>query len=290
MFDKKAVGWFLVVTFALTWGVEGIALASDVSFDRIPPFFFQYMVAAIMWAPAIGAIFTRKVILKESLRAPEARLHIGPLRPYLVVMLIMPVTFAIVYALTVALGVGQLDLSLRAFLAQIEAMAGQSYELPAPASAMIAGILIGSILPAPFFNLLFTFGEEYGWRSFLLPKLLPLGRVPAHLIGGVVWGLWHAPLVLMGFNYPGYPWAGILWMCVLTTLLGILESEWTLRYNSAILASFIHSAFNAQAYGIWRVIVPNAQPLLGGFTGLIGLAALGVLATWAWRTRSPDPA
>lgn len=287
MLDKKSVAWFLMVTFGITWGIEGVMLAQGVSFERIPPIFFGYIVAGLMWAPTLGAIFVRKVILHESLRAPDARLHVGSLRPYGVVMVLMPAMFAIIYALTTLFGLGTLDLTLKTFLAQIEAMAGKPMPSDTPAATVIAGITLSSIIIAPFFNGLFAFGEEYGWRGLLLPKLLPLGRWQAHLIGGVIWGLWHAPLVLMGFNYPGYPWLGVLWMCALTTLLGIFESEWTLRYNSVLLAAFVHGAFNSQAYGIWRVIVPNAQPLLGGFTGLLGLGALAALAAWAWRDRVP---
>jgi uncharacterized protein len=285
--DKKSLGWFLIITFGLTWGIEGVMLARGVSFAPIPPLAAQYIVASLMWAPALGAVITRIFILRESLRIPEARLRLGRLRPYLLVMLIMPVVFAVVYGLTVALGWGDLDLSLTTFLAQVESVAGQSSGTAPPAPALIAVIFAASTLVAPFVNTVFAFGEEYGWRSFLLPKLLPLGRWQAHLIGGVIWGLWHAPLVLMGFNYPGFPWAGVVWMCGLTTLLGIFESEWTLRYDSVLLASFIHGTFNSQAYGIWRVIVPNAHPLLGGLGGLVGLAAIGLLAAWAWRGRVP---
>ena len=50
---------------------------------------------------------------------------------------------------------------------------------------------------------LFTFGEEYGWRGYLLPRLLPLGEIRATLLLGMVWGLWHLPLLLAGLNYPG---------------------------------------------------------------------------------------
>jgi uncharacterized protein len=283
-FDAHAVSWFLLITFGLTWGVEGVLLVRGVSFERIPPVFLGYIVAALMWTPAIGAIITRKAILRESLRVPEARLRLGDLRPYAIVMAVMPIIFAVVYGLTMLLGLGRLDLSLKRFLAQAEAMAGHSLGPQPPAPLVIAGIVFGSIMVAPFINSVFAFGEEYGWRGFLLPKLLPLGRWPAHLIGGIIWGLWHAPLILMGFNYPGYPWAGVAWMCSLTTFLGIFESEWTLRYGSVLLASFIHGAFNSQVYGIWRVIVPDAHPLLAGFGGLIGLGALAVLAIWSWRS------
>lgn len=283
--DKRSTGCFLLVTFGLTWGVEGAMLAQGVSFERVPPLLAQGAVAGLMWAPALGAVFARKVILRESLRVPQARLRLGSLRPYGWTMVLIPLLFALVYGLTVLLGWGHLDLSLETFLAQMEGATGQRPELPIPAPALIALLFCASVLIAPFLNSLFAFGEEYGWRGFLLPQLLPLGRWPAHLIGGLIWGLWHAPIVLMGFNYPGHPWAGVVWMCGLTTLMGIFESEWTLRYDSVLLASFIHGAFNSQAYGIWRVIVPDAHPLLGGFGGLAGLAGLAVLAALAWRNR-----
>jgi hypothetical protein len=289
MLDTKAILWFLAITFGLTWGIEGAMLASGMSFEFVPPPLLQYVVAGLMWAPAMGAAITRKFVLHERLAAPEARLRFGSLRPYLVVWAIVPLGFAVVYGLTAALGLGHLDLSLRTFAAQIEAAAGQSLGPMPPAPLLIGGIFLSSVLVAPFFNSLFAFGEEYGWRGFLLPKLMPRGRWPAHLLGGVIWGLWHAPLVLMGFNYPGFPWAGVVWMCALTTLLGVFESEWTLRHNSVILAAFIHGVFNSQAYGIWRVIVPDAQPLLGGITGLVGLAGLALLAAWALRDRAPWP-
>jgi uncharacterized protein len=284
-FDKESILAFLLITFGITWGAEGIMLARGVSFLNAPPIMTQYIVALLMWAPAIGAAITRRFILHESLRVPEARLRPGPWKPYLAVMLAMPLLFALVYGVTVLAGFGTADLSLNTFIAQLEKATSQALPQHPPSGIIIMALFSASVLVTPFFNSIFAFGEEYGWRGFLLPKLLPLGRTRAHLIGGVIWGLWHAPLVLMGFNYPGFPWIGVVMMCALTTLLGIFESEWTLKYNSVLLASFIHGAFNAQAYGIWRVIVPGAQPLLGGLGGLVGLAGVAMLAAWGLRDR-----
>jgi hypothetical protein len=63
-----------------------------------------------------------------------------------------------------------------------------------------------------------------------------------------------------------------------TTALSVLMSELTLKYQSVILAGWIHGVLNSQGYGIWRVIVPDAQPLLGGVAGLIGIIAIGIIA------------
>ena len=46
-------------------------------------------------------------------------------------------------------------------------------------------------------NGLFGFGEEYGWRGWLADELRPLGPVVANLVTGVLWGLWHTPLILL---------------------------------------------------------------------------------------------
>jgi uncharacterized protein len=48
-----------------------------------------------------------------------------------------------------------------------------------------------------------TLGEEYGWRAYLLPKLLPLGEFRASAIIALIWAPWHLPLLLVGLNYVG---------------------------------------------------------------------------------------
>ena len=62
-------------------------------------------------------------------------------------------------------------------------------------SGLVAGVTI---------NGLFAFGEEYGWRGFLMDELRPLGAVRANLLTGVLWGLFHAPIILLGYNFDPY--------------------------------------------------------------------------------------
>lgn len=52
-------------------------------------------------------------------------------------------------------------------------------------------------------GLLLLFGEEYGWRGFLLPRLSTAkGKVYATIVVGTVWALWHAPLIYgLGCHY-----------------------------------------------------------------------------------------
>lgn len=55
-----------------------------------------------------------------------------------------------------------------------------------------------AVLLVPFFNVIFALGEEIGWRGFLLPRLEPLGQWKAILVSGIIWGIWHAPVIAQG--------------------------------------------------------------------------------------------
>src|SRR5205807_1239628 len=83
-------------------------------------------------------------------------------------------------------------------------------------------IQLGSLLIAPGINAIFAFGEEWGWRGFLLPKLLPLGQWRALVFSGVLWGLWHMPVILLGYHYPLHPQFGVLLMVIFCVIMGIL--------------------------------------------------------------------
>nr|WP_281023941.1 CPBP family intramembrane glutamic endopeptidase [Mobilicoccus pelagius] len=60
----------------------------------------------------------------------------------------------------------------------------------------VAGLLVTCVL---------ALGEEIGWRGWLWPALRPLGRLRAAAAGGVIWAMWHLPIVLIGHNYTGAP-------------------------------------------------------------------------------------
>ena len=94
-----------------------------------------------------------------------------------------------------------------------------------------------------------TFGEEWGWRGYLMPKLLKLMNKPmAIIVGGIIWGLWHAPFTILGHDfgvgYPFFPWAGIALMCVFCTLMNAFMTYITERTKSIYPTVFIHGINN----------------------------------------------
>jgi len=285
--DRKGIGVFLLITFGLTYAVEGALALAGIRWEGIPPLVGQYLIIAVMWVPALAAILTLRFVHREGLAA--AGFRIGPLRPYLITILIVPLLFSVIYGLTWLLGLDRPDWGLEVFQAQVAELGTDLGAMP-PAGQVLGLLFVGSLVAGPTINSLIAFGEELGWRGYLLPRLMPLGKPKAYLLLGLIWGLWHAPLVLMGFNYPGYPLVGIIWMCALTFSIGIFINEMTLRYRSSILAGVIHGTFNGQSYGIWRVLFPNAHPLLGGITGLVGIVVFAIVGLWTMRRFSNLPA
>ncbi len=132
-----------------------------------------------------------------------------------------------------------------------------------------------AILLAPLLNAISTFGEEFGWRGYLLPKLQPLGARKALLLSGVIWGIWHWPVILMGYNYGfsyfGAPFLGLLAMVWFTLGMGVFFGWLALRSHNIWPAVIAHGALNGIA-AIGLLLVKGApSSLLGPApTGLIG--------------------
>lgn len=209
----------------------------------------------------------------------------GSWSPYLASGLLIPFCFIIIYGITWLLGLGQPDWQLQQFQEMVSEAAG--VELPAMPSPLLILplIFIGSLIAAPIVNGLFGFGEELGWRGYLLPKLMPLGKLRAYLLVGLVWGFWHLPLLLIGFTYPGYPLPGVLAFIALTIAFGVYLNELTLHHRSSILAGWVHGVFNSQKLGVWALLFPQVNPLLGGYAGLIGITVWLVLGVWEMRRK-----
>lgn len=143
--------------------------------------------------------------------------------------------------------------------------------------SVISSSVLAFTLAIPF-NMIFTFGEEFGWRSYLLPRLAPLGGVRAAIITGIVWGLWHAPLIVLnGYNYPGHSLLGIVMMVVFTVALGMIFAWLRFRSGSVWSSTLAHAAFNAQA-GLGVILLSSADSLLRAPIGLIGLIPMLLIA------------
>lgn len=94
-----------------------------------------------------------------------------------------------------------------------------------------------------------AFGEEAGWRGYMMPKMIKLWGVgKAVVIGGILWGVWHWPLTFIGHNfgigYFGYPFTGFAGMCIMCVFMGIILTFLTYRSGSIWPAAILHAISN----------------------------------------------
>lgn len=157
------------------------------------------------------------------------------------------------------------------------ALAGRS----TPLALAVGSGLAQAFLAGLTINGLFAFGEEYGWRGVLAEELRPLGVVRANLLTGVVWGLWHAPLIALGHNY-GPQWAvGIPLFVLITTPLSFILWWARERSGSVVAPAVVHGAFNGFA-GIYLLVLVGSDRLVSLPVGVLSGVVLSVVAALLW--------
>jgi len=122
-----------------------------------------------------------------------------------------------------------------------------------------------------------AFGEEIGWRGWLIPALRRWGTWPALLVSGVVWGLWHAPITLLGHNFGRTDVTGVLLMIGGCVAWGVLLGWTRLRTGSVWPAVLAHGSLNAVG-GMVLVLAAAGEKVDLAVVGPLGLVAWAVIA------------
>lgn len=261
--DMKRIWIFLLITFVLTYCVEiFIIMPLAGSTDMGAAMFAQLLKASVMFIPAFGVIVTR-AFTKEAFVGKSMMIHLklkGNLRYYAFVwfgfaglILFGAAIYFLIFPSKFDPQMGYAKLLLTTSQAQAAGQMTMEETISEEEvwHSVLRQVIMGIAL-SPFANFLNCFGEEWGWRGYLLPKLRKQFKiVPALLISGVIWGVWHMPLIIMGHNYGvgyrGYPVVGILAMCVFCTVIGIILSYVTIKTESCIPAVLGHGMLNGFA-------------------------------------------
>lgn len=118
-----------------------------------------------------------------------------------------------------------------------------------------------------------AFGEELGWRGFLLKELGYLGFWKSSAIIGLIWGIWHAPLIIQGHNYPQHPIQGVFMMTIFCLLLSPIICFVRLKSKSVIAAAIFHGSLNSTS-GLAIMLIKGGSDLTIGITGTAGFIIL----------------
>ena len=278
-FSKHLVIRYLAWTFGLAWLIQ---FGAAYVYNNINPLIGQLIVAVMMFVPTLGVLLAGGKLRGMGWK-PQIKQN---WRPILFAWLAPAVLTAAGAALYFLVFPGHFDLSggyMAAtagpeVLAQMEAQ-GLTY----PVYVLVTAA--ASLTYAPLLNMFLALGEELGWRGFLYPQLKArFGEKSGRLLGGVIWGAWHWPLIwLIGYEYGaatgnrasyfGAPVVGMLLFCVITAGMGILHDWLYERSGSIWVPSLFHGAINAAG------TIPLAVCLTDtGSVRLLGPAPMGILA------------
>lgn len=269
LMTKKRLIIFITLTIILAWIVFllvplcGLTYGSGAS---------VVILAVAMFMPALSNVLTR-LITKEGFKNMYLRPHFkGHMRDYLLLYFGPTVLLLLSGAVYFLIFPDSFDAELTALMAMVTSSGAHGPS----ASALLGVQFLIFVAIGPIVNIIPTMGEELGWRGYLLPKLrMFLSDRASLMITGVIWGIWHLPIIVMGHNYGtdywGYPWFGILAMIVFCVMLGIIEGYITIKLESAFPAAMIHSTVNAGASLPILFAKSGYNPLLGpAVTGLVG--------------------
>lgn len=282
MLERKPLTWFLILAFTISWPLFLTPLLLPDLEPAIRLVATQGLWALAMWGPGIAALVATLAVANQPFRS--LRLNtLGSKRYYLWAWLLPPVLVILSGLLTILLRAGQLDTEF-AFMQQMLDQAGT--QLPISTGMLVLIQVAQALLLGPLINIIFAMGEELGWRGFLLPRLLPLGQWKALFISGAIWGVWHAPAIAQGHNYPDHPILGILLMTVFCVLLGIIIGWMYLKTRSPWVAALAHGSINAWAGLPYLFLKPGFDTALGGtLTSIPGWLVMGLFIGWLMLTK-----
>jgi membrane protease YdiL (CAAX protease family) len=271
------IGLFVGIAFMLSWLIVILFLALGGGWWTPTGLMVG---TAFMFMPMVSAIIVQKIIYKEPLRRPlgiSFRLNrwwlVAWLLPPLIALATMGVSLLIPGVSYSPEMTGFFErLKGRIQAEQLELMKAQaaSYPIHIFWIALIQGLLAGITV-----NAVAGFGEELGWRGLLLRELGRMGFWRASALIGLIWGIWHAPLILQGHNYPQHPVEGVFMMIIFCLLLSPIFSYIRIKSGSVIAAAILHGTLNAT--GGLSIMIVNGNDLVTGVTGASGFIILSIL-------------
>jgi membrane protease YdiL (CAAX protease family) len=157
-----------------------------------------------------------------------------------------------------------------------------------PTIALYLTMALNIVVIGPFLGLIIAFGEEYGWRGFLQTELNKLGRIRGTFLLGVIWGVWHLPMIWMGYNYPGQPVLGSLFMVAYCIILAYFLAYAVFKSKGVWTAAYLHALNNQTlSFFMMAVVAPiNKMSSFGmGWPALLlgALAVLLILRDPIWK-------
>jgi membrane protease YdiL (CAAX protease family) len=289
--NKKRIYIFLAFAFGISWAVALVIYLTG-GLENSPTYTFEggqitlaiiLLASMYMFGPAIANLLTR-IITREGKKDLFLQPNFDQKRGfYYLAAWFLPGLLTIAGAIFFFLLFPQFYDKNLSTLQSMLAASGQAGSINPWIIAIMQALQ--ALFISPILNAISTFGEEFGWRAYLQPKLMPLGGRKAVLLTGLIWGVWHWPIIFMGYNYGsdyfGAPFLGPLAMVWFTLGLSVIFGWLSIKAHSLWPAVIAHGAINGIAALGSIFVKGNPDSLLGptpvGIVGGFGLTLIAVL-------------
>jgi uncharacterized protein len=269
---------FLVLTFGLStiFYVKIITGGEGIAAWTLP----------LMWCPGTSAILT-KLIFDRNLKGLGWKP--GPAK-WLGLAYLLPILYgAVVYGFTWLVGQGGFTTEVIAGVASELGMSNASSVQMVAVYTLVLGTII-------FLKngLIATLGEELGWRGFLFPELQRMTSfTSASVIGGIVWSLYHLPLILFSDYHSSAPIAfQVVIFLISITARSFLHNWLRARSGSLWPNVFLHTSHDIFFMNVFDPLMAR-YPLTDFFvteSGVLLLVIHVLMALYIWAHRDELPA
>lgn len=276
---------FIIVTLLVSWLAAGIfhLLVKDASSGTL---FFNFFGMLYMLFPALTAILLQKYWNKEPIAKSlmlSFRINwsflIALVTPLIIVLLSLGINLLFPNIYFTSTGEGVIERYSNSMPAEtLDIMRKQMENISF--GKMLLLTIIPGFLAACTVNGLFALGEELGWRGYMLHHLKDWSFMKTSVFTGIIWGVWHFPLILMGHNYPNEPIIGVFFMIIFCILLSPIMTYIVIKSKSVLTAALFHGAINAFA-GFPIIFLVGGNDITNGVTGIAGFISM-IIITFAF--------
>ena len=270
--DKRGIVTYLAITFAASYAVQGITLLKGAS--------GSLQKVALLAIPAAAALIATWV----SPDFPRPKSTIWPIPRAVVVRiaLVIPGIIALTFLILPVLGLSRPDWRMGELMAKLPSAA--DLQIPKnvapllPPIFLVSGFALSVVL-GPTIYAAALIGLEYGWRGYLLPRLMPLGHWRASVASGLLWALSLVPLLTQFSGAPS--WGGrAIQALAMGTVFGALLGEIWQRARCISMTAICCGCFLCQVSTTWLYLFPDRTThfIWAGPFGIVSMLTWGIIA------------
>ena len=259
-YSKKSIQIFFAIVILLSAVVEALIICNGS---------MQMLYLVLMWLPALAALVTNIVRLRESGERITPRklvawgnFHKCKVR-YILLACLLPLVYLLIPYMI------------------YWAIHPENFAYRGVALVLILKDCLPAMVLGIFLSLLSAIGEEIGWRGFMVPALYEtLGLDKMLVISSLFWCCWHLPILMFGDYMSGTPaWYKLPAFVLCIFPVGVMAGLLTVRSKSLWPAAFLHAAHNNYDQAVFGIITRGADRMYYvSETGILTIVCAWVLA------------